>query len=81
MTDEPPTPRIDDRTVFAAFALHRLLAGMEAPEEHFSQLEDSYSDVCEQAWRISDRMMQVRAAASTAHPRGNPNGPEETAGS
>ena len=59
--DRPP---IDDRALFAAVALHKLLAGMENPEEHFSQLEDSYSDVCEQAWRISDRMMQARPDAN-----------------
>lgn len=53
------------RTIFAAFALHKLLAGMEDPEEHFSQIDDSYSDVCEQAWRISDRMIELRGMASS----------------
>ena len=51
---------VDVRTVFAAFALHKLLAGMEAPEEHFQQIEDSYSDVCQQAWRVAERMVEVR---------------------
>lgn len=55
----------DARTVFAAFALHKLLAGMEDPEEHFSQIEDSYSDLCAQAWRISERMMEVRGLAGS----------------
>ncbi len=50
---------IDPRMVFAAFALHKLIAGMEDPEEHFSQIEDSYLDLCKQAWRISDCMMEV----------------------
>lgn len=50
---------INRRTVFAAVALHKLLAGMEDPEEHFSQIEDSYTDLCKQAWRISDRMMKL----------------------
>ena len=54
---------IDPRTIFAAFALHKLLAGMEDPEEHFSQIEDSYSDLCTQAWRISERMMKMRELA------------------
>lgn len=56
---------LDAPTIFAAFALHKLLAGMEDPEEHFSQIDDSYSDVCEQAWRISNRMMELRALASS----------------
>ena len=56
-------PQIDARTVFAAVALHKLVAGMEDPEEHFSQIEGSYTEVCEQAWRISDRMMEVRCLA------------------
>ena len=58
MNDE--SPPLDARTVFAAVALHKLLAGMDDPEEHFHQMEDSYTDLCEQAWRISDRMMKLR---------------------
>ena len=51
---------VDAHTLFAAFAIHKLLAGMEAPEEHFQQIEDSYSDVCQQAWKVAKRMMEVR---------------------
>lgn len=51
---------IDAHTLLAAFALHKLLAGIEAPEEHFLQIEDSYTDICQQAWRVSARMMEVR---------------------
>ncbi len=60
---------IDARTVFAAFALHKLLAGMEDPEEHFSQVEDSYSDLCKQAWRISERMMEMSGLVCSEHAR------------
>ena len=56
-------PPIDTRTVFAAVALHKLVAGMGDPEEHFYQIENAFTEVCEQAWRISDRMMEVRGLA------------------
>ena len=80
MTDGQPEPRINARAMFAAFALHKLLAGMEDPEEHFSQLEDSYSEVCVQAWRIADRMIQMGMPASATQATENPNGSEENAG-
>lgn len=51
---------LDARTVFAASALHKLLAGMEDPEEHFSQIENSHTDLCALCWRIADRMVEVR---------------------
>ncbi len=80
MSSKPFTQTIDDRTIFAAFALHKLLAGVEDPEEHFSQLEDSYSDVCKQSWRIADRMMQVDSNDRAAHRAGNFNGSEVNPG-
>ena len=55
---------INARAVFAAVALHKLLAGMDDPEEHFHQMEDSYTDLCQQAWRIADRMVKVGEDAS-----------------
>jgi tRNA A-37 threonylcarbamoyl transferase component Bud32 len=46
--------------LFAAVALHKFLAGMDQPEEHFSQIADSYEEVCEQAWDVAMRMVRVR---------------------
>lgn len=59
---------IDARAVFAAVALHKLIAGMEDPEEHFSQIEDSYADLCKQAWRISAQMVKTVAGSEGGAP-------------
>ena len=49
-----------EATLFAAVALHKLLAGMDEPEEHFSQMADSYEEVCKQAWHVATRMVRVQ---------------------
>ena len=68
---------LNARTVFAAVALHKLLAGMDDPEEHFHQMEDSYTDLCQQAWRIADRMVRVGQDATARGQAASANDPEK----
>lgn len=55
---------IDTRTIFAAVALHKLLSGMEDPEQWFSQMGDGYSELCTEAWNIADRMLEADRLSS-----------------
>lgn len=56
----------DARAVFAAVALHRLLAGFDDPEQRFSQMADAYSEVCQEAWAVANRMVELRPVPGEA---------------